>query len=101
MRRVPVALPLLLVTTVMGCHPASDSGAANDPLSPPGLGAEASRSNVDFFFGNDFDRDILFTVASLPLPPRRQPGLWRLGPSTGRWRHRESGLHARGLGSRP
>jgi hypothetical protein len=57
-------IPLVLVTTVMACQPGTDSGGVNDPTSPsaPSLGAEVSRSTVDFFFLNDFDRDISATV---------------------------------------
>lgn len=64
MPRVLIALPLVLVTTFMACQPENDSGGANDPTSPsaPSLDAEVSRSTIDFFFLNDFDRDISATI---------------------------------------
>jgi hypothetical protein len=68
MRGVHIALPLVLVTTLMACQSGDDSRAPNDPVSPsapetaPSSGAAVVHSTVDFFFLNDFDRDISATI---------------------------------------
>jgi hypothetical protein len=58
----------MFAMSLMACQPSDDPATANDPLSPsaPGIGpsfaADVFHSTVDFFFLNDFDRNISATI---------------------------------------
>lgn len=68
MRSVGIALPLVLLTTLVACQAGDDFRAANDPVSPsapeigPNLRAEVVRNTVDFFLLWDSDRNYSATI---------------------------------------
>ena len=72
MRSTHVAVPLLLVTSLLACQPGDERTDSNDPLSPsapaitPNFSAE--RFPFNFFLLQDFDRDISATVGLVSSP---------------------------------
>ncbi len=56
MQRTRFVVPLLLSTTLFSCQ------AGEQPVTGPTLEAAVSKSAVDFFFLNDFDRDYSATI---------------------------------------